>query len=117
MKNLLLFTLVAVLSTPALSLAHGGRLNKCGCHMDRKANTCHCHRAPRGGCGPECYAKSSLFSNAESVFDFGSGSCFSADFTLEEDTSEPAVLDKETDPKGIALVPSEQKAESASLRE
>ncbi len=83
MKSLLFFTLVAVLSTPVLSMAHGGGLNKDGCHMDRKANTCHCHRAPRGGCGPECYAKSSLFSDAESVFDFGAGSFSSVDFTVE----------------------------------
>lgn len=45
-------------------LAHGGGLNKCGCHMNRKTNTCHCHRAPYGGCGPECYARSSETSDA-----------------------------------------------------
>ncbi len=108
MKSLLLFTLVAVLSTPVLSLAHGGGLNKCGCHMNRKTKTCHCHRAPYGGCGKECYANSSLFSDAMSVFDFGSGSCASSDFSLEEDTSELAVLAKESEGKGdVATLPDE----------
>ena len=44
--------------SPMEASAHGGRLNKCGCHRDNSTNppTCHCHRAPYGGCGPECYA-------------------------------------------------------------
>lgn len=32
--------------------AHGGGLNKCGCHYNRKTNECHCHR--NRGCGCEC---------------------------------------------------------------
>lgn len=48
---------VLVLAPSELN-AHGGRLNKCGCHFDRSTNppTCHCHQAPYGGCGPECYS-------------------------------------------------------------
>ena len=33
-------------------LAHGGGLNACGCHFNRKTGQCHCHR-PRG-CGCAC---------------------------------------------------------------
>lgn len=33
-------------------LAHGGGLNRCGCHFDRRAGTCHCHQAR--ACGCEC---------------------------------------------------------------
>jgi len=33
-------------------LAHGGGLNKCGCHFNRKTGECHCHRDR--GCGCEC---------------------------------------------------------------
>jgi len=33
-------------------LLHGGGLNKCGCHFNRKTGECHCHR-PRG-CGCSC---------------------------------------------------------------
>ena len=47
-----------LLFTPSVALAHGGGLNKCGCHKDHRYNPpqCHCHRAPYGGCGPECYS-------------------------------------------------------------
>lgn len=31
---------------------HGGGLNGCGCHFNRKTGECHCHR-PRA-CGCEC---------------------------------------------------------------
>lgn len=31
---------------------HGGGLNACGCHFNRKTGECHCHR-PRS-CGCEC---------------------------------------------------------------
>jgi len=37
---------------PIPALAHGGGLNKCGCHFNRKTGECHCHR-PRA-CGCEC---------------------------------------------------------------
>lgn len=33
-------------------LEHGGGLNKCGCHFNRKTGQCHCHKAK--GCGCEC---------------------------------------------------------------
>lgn len=29
---------------------HGGGLNSCGCHFNRKTGECHCHRAPACGC-------------------------------------------------------------------
>lgn len=52
-------TLIAlVLSTAALVLGatsegkHGGGLNACGCHHDRRSGTCHCHRD--SGCGCDC---------------------------------------------------------------
>lgn len=33
-------------------LEHGGGLNACGCHFNRKTGECHCHQ-PRG-CGCPC---------------------------------------------------------------
>lgn len=33
-------------------VAHGGGLNACGCHFNRRTNECHCHQ-PRG-CGCAC---------------------------------------------------------------
>jgi len=61
MQNRYLFLLLGlvflmVLTTPT-AWAHGGGLNRCGCHIERATNTCHCHRAPYGGCGPECYSR------------------------------------------------------------
>lgn len=35
-----------------LEPAHGGGLNSCGCHFNRKEGTCHCHQDR--GCGCEC---------------------------------------------------------------
>lgn len=37
---------------PCEVVAHGGGLNACGCHFNRKTGECHCHR-PRG-CGCAC---------------------------------------------------------------
>ena len=31
---------------------HGGGLNGCGCHFNRKTGECHCHRT--GACGCAC---------------------------------------------------------------
>ncbi|MGE0785962.1 MAG: hypothetical protein AB7S26_09760 [Sandaracinaceae bacterium] len=32
--------------------AHGGGLNRCGCHHVRRTGECHCHQDR--GCGCEC---------------------------------------------------------------
>lgn len=37
-------------------LEHGGGLNRCGCHVNRKTGECHCHQ-PKG-CGCSCQAPS-----------------------------------------------------------
>lgn len=42
---------IGCLASPAL-VAHGGGLNACGCHFNRKTGDCHCHQ-PRG-CGCPC---------------------------------------------------------------
>lgn len=34
------------------AVEHGGGLNKCGCHFNRKTGACHCHQ--RKGCGCAC---------------------------------------------------------------
>ncbi len=39
-------------SFPDSIVEHGGGLNGCGCHFNRKTGECHCHR-PRG-CGCKC---------------------------------------------------------------
>lgn len=38
--------------TPDATLFHGGGLNACGCHFNRRTGECHCHQ-PRG-CGCAC---------------------------------------------------------------
>src|SRR5438445_11360176 len=43
---------VVLASTASAALAHGGGLNACGCHFDRKTGECHCHRPSECGC--EC---------------------------------------------------------------
>jgi hypothetical protein len=47
-----LFALLVVGALAPPALAHGGGLNACGCHFNRKTGECHCHR-PRA-CGCEC---------------------------------------------------------------
>jgi len=42
--------LAGALAPPAL--AHGGGLNACGCHFNRKTGECHCHQPQ--ACGCEC---------------------------------------------------------------
>lgn len=39
-------------ATCAETFFHGGGLNRCGCHFNRKTGECHCHRSR--GCGCEC---------------------------------------------------------------
>jgi hypothetical protein len=35
------------------AFAHGGGLNLCGCHFERKTGKCHCHQ-PSKNCDCEC---------------------------------------------------------------
>jgi len=42
------------LSPFCTELQHGGGLNVCGCHFNRKTGECHCHRPH--GCGCACQA-------------------------------------------------------------
>jgi len=63
-----IFSLAVLFIFSMNGLAHGGGLNKCGCHMDRKTNTCHCHRAPYGGCGDECYSRLSPWDESSPFF-------------------------------------------------
>jgi hypothetical protein len=42
------------------TLEHGGGLNACGCHFNRKTGECHCHRPKGCGCAcepPTCVQK------------------------------------------------------------
>ncbi len=39
-------------SHPSDYVEHGGGLNACGCHFNRKTGACHCHQDR--GCGCEC---------------------------------------------------------------
>lgn len=63
-----IFSLAVLLVFSMNGLAHGGGLNKCGCHMDRKTNTCHCHRSPYAGCGDECYSRLSPWPESSPFF-------------------------------------------------
>ena len=54
--SMLVIVGAAVIGTfgqPATAIAHGGGLDKYGCHNDRKAGTYHCHRGP---CAPKEFA-------------------------------------------------------------
>jgi hypothetical protein len=44
------FLAYALFASPVI--AHGGGLNVCGCHFNRKTGECHCHQDR--GCGCEC---------------------------------------------------------------
>ena len=44
MKRTLLILAAVALACPVAALAHGGVLDECGCHTDRKAGHYHCHR-------------------------------------------------------------------------
>lgn len=42
---------------------HGGGLNACGCHFNRKTGACHCHQNRGCGCAcqsPSCPTKSDV---------------------------------------------------------
>lgn len=56
MRSLLIIVVlgmaVPAMATPAAAFAHGGGLNACGCHFNRKTGECHCHQ--QRGCGCEC---------------------------------------------------------------
>ena len=57
---LLALAALAMTASPAVErgvcglgvVEHGGGLNACGCHFNRKTGECHCHQ-PRG-CGCAC---------------------------------------------------------------
>jgi hypothetical protein len=58
----LLSALCAVSALPAAAdiASHGGGLNGCGCHFNRKTGECHCHQPHSCGCACEpafCAAK------------------------------------------------------------
>jgi hypothetical protein len=38
-----------LLATPAALLAHGGGLDRYGCHRETRTGTYHCHRGPCAG--------------------------------------------------------------------
>ncbi len=46
------FALAAALLPAAAAFAHGGGLDRHGCHHDRKRGGYHCHRAPASGASP-----------------------------------------------------------------
>lgn len=46
------FALILASALASPTLAHGGGLNACGCHFNRKTGECHCHRWR--GCGCDC---------------------------------------------------------------
>lgn len=48
-----LLALVNHIVTPSPVFAHGGGLDRYGCHRDNKAGNYHCHRAP---CGSKTFA-------------------------------------------------------------
>lgn len=41
--------LAVIVFAPALALAHGGGLDKSGCHHDKKAGDYHCHKGDLSG--------------------------------------------------------------------
>ncbi len=45
--------LVLFCTAPTTAFAHGGGLNKCGCHFNRRTGECHCHRPRACGCACE----------------------------------------------------------------
>ncbi len=56
-RNLVIAFLAVLVLAPVAVQAHGGGLNACGCHMNRKTGVCHCHR-DTGRCGCTCEPES-----------------------------------------------------------
>ena len=50
MRKLILIVISTILILPSISLAHGGGLDKCGGHRNRKTGGYHYHRGPYPGC-------------------------------------------------------------------
>ncbi len=44
MRRTLLIVAAVALACPLVALGHGGAMDECGCHTDRKAGNYHCHR-------------------------------------------------------------------------
>ena len=48
--------------------SHGGGLNACGCHFNRKTGVCHCHQ--NRGCGCSCQSQSCPTKNDNDIEPF-----------------------------------------------
>ena len=45
----MLLLMLCYITLPAVMLAHGGGIDRYGCHKDNKAGDYHCHRGPCAG--------------------------------------------------------------------
>ena len=59
----LLALLALLVATPVW--AHGGGLNRCGCHINHKTGECHCHQGY--GCGCSCQPAHCELGNSRSL--------------------------------------------------
>jgi len=67
------FALAFLVLTPALALAHGGGLDKHGCHHDKKAGDYHCHKGDHGGKSFKSQADMMGGKHGKSMDDHGKG--------------------------------------------